>query len=82
MAIIVAALLLGVVSGLRSLTAPAVVSWAAHLGWITVTGTPLAFLGFAATAYLLVLLATVELVVDQLPRTPSRKRIMGLVRAL
>ena len=33
------ALLIGVVAGLRSLTAPAVVAWAAFLGWINLHGT-------------------------------------------
>lgn len=29
---------IGVIAGLRSMTAPAAVSWAAHLKWITLTG--------------------------------------------
>ena len=33
------ALLIGVVAGLRALTAPAVVAWAAMLGWINLDGT-------------------------------------------
>ncbi|WP_425993766.1 hypothetical protein [Caulobacter sp. DWR1-3-2b1] len=28
------ALLIGVVAGLRAMTAPAAISWAAHLGWL------------------------------------------------
>ena len=43
------ALLIGVVAGLRAMTAPAAVSWAAHLGWLDVSGTWLAFLGTAVT---------------------------------
>ena len=39
------ALLIGVVAGLRALTAPAAVSWAAHLGWLHLQNTWLAFLG-------------------------------------
>ena len=39
-----AALLIGVVAGLRAFTAPAAVSLAAYLGWLPVAGTPLAFL--------------------------------------
>ncbi len=38
---------IGVVTGLRSMTAPAVVVWAAHLGWMNLSGSPLAFLGSA-----------------------------------
>ena len=67
------AFLIGVVAGLRSLTPPAVVSWAARLGWLHLENTPLAILGFAATPYILSLLAIGELINDKLPKTPSRK---------
>ena len=73
MGFLVAALLIGVIAGLRAMTAPAVVSWAAHLGWIDVAGTPLAFMGYAYTPYILTVLALGELVTDKLPKTPSRK---------
>lgn len=69
----VLALLIGVVAGLRAMTAPAVVSWAAHLGWIDVSQSPLAFLGYRWTPWILSLLAIAEFVTDQLPSTPSRK---------
>jgi uncharacterized membrane protein len=67
------AFLIGVIAGLRSMTAPAAVSWAARLGWLHLENTWLAFLGFAATPYILSLLAIGELVADKLPKTPSRK---------
>jgi uncharacterized membrane protein len=66
------ALLLGVVAGLRAMTAPALVSWAAHLGWLDLNGTWLAFFGSVWTRWILTLLALAELVTDQLPATPSR----------
>ena len=66
------ALLVGGVAGLRTLTAPTVVSWAAHLGRLHLDSTWLAFLGYAPTPWILSLLAAGELVVDQLPSTPSR----------
>jgi uncharacterized membrane protein len=72
MTIYLLALLIGVVAGLRAMTAPAIVSWAAHLGWLDVSGTWLAFLGNAWARGILTLLALVELVTDQLPSTPSR----------
>jgi uncharacterized membrane protein len=72
MSIYVLALLIGVVAGLRAMTAPAAVSWAAHLGWLPLQDTPLAFLGFTATPYIFTVLAIVELITDQLPKTPSR----------
>jgi uncharacterized membrane protein len=64
---------IGVIAGLRALTAPMVVSWAARLKWLTVAGTWAAFLGSAATPYIFTLLAIGELVNDKLPKTPSRK---------
>jgi uncharacterized membrane protein len=64
---------IGIIAGLRSLTAPAVVSWAAHLGWLNVQDTWAAFLGQTATVYALTALALAELVADKLPQTPSRR---------
>jgi uncharacterized membrane protein len=66
------ALLMGIVAGLRTMTAPAVTSWAAHLGWINLAGTWLAFLSSIWASIILTVLALVELVTDQLPTTPSR----------
>jgi len=80
--LLVVAFLVGVVAGLRSMTAPAVVSWAARLGWLHLEGTPFAFLGHAATPWILSLLALVELVTDQLPKTPSRKAPPGFIARL
>jgi uncharacterized membrane protein len=68
-----AALLIGVVAGLRTFTAPAAVCWAAYLGWLPVQDTPLAFLGSWIAPVIFTILAVVELVGDQLPSTPSRK---------
>jgi uncharacterized membrane protein len=71
--IYLAALLIGVIAGLRTFTAPAAVSWAASLGALRLAGTPLAFLGFGVTRWVFTALALAELVIDQLPSTPSRK---------
>src|SRR4029453_7747820 len=65
-------LLIGVVSGLRAMTAPAAVSWAAQLGRLNLAPTGLAFLGYAFTPWILTALAIGELITDQLPSTPSR----------
>ena len=67
------ALLIGVVAGLRALTAPAVVSWAAFLGWIDLDNKWLHWVGHPAAVAALTVLAVIELVTDQLPKTPSRK---------
>lgn len=72
MTIYLLALLIGVVAGLRAMTAPAAVAWAAHLGWLNLGGTWLAFLGNVWVRWILTALALVELVTDQLPSTPSR----------
>ncbi|MFK2902355.1 DUF4126 domain-containing protein [Dyella ginsengisoli] len=72
MIVLFAALLIGIVAGLRAMTAPAVVSWAAQLGVLPLQGTPLAFLGWRFTPWIVSLLAVGELITDQLPNTPSR----------
>lgn len=63
---------IGVIAGLRSLTAPALVSWAAHLGWLDLSGSRLSFLGSWAATIILSLLALAELIADKLPKTPNR----------
>lgn len=71
--IMLLALLIGIVAGLRTLTPLAVVSWAARFGWLHLEGTWLAFLGHAFAPWILTALALFELVVvDQSPSTPSR----------
>ena len=65
-------LLIGIIAGLRAMTAPTAVSWAARVGWLNLAPTGLAFLGAAITPWILTTLALVELVTDQLPATPSR----------
>ena len=68
-------LLLGFAAGLRSMTPPAAVAWAAHVGWLDLDGTPLAFLGSAPARYLLLAAMLGELVADKLPFTPARTGI-------
>ena len=67
------ALCIGIIAGLRAMTAPAAASWGAHLGWLHLAGSPLSFLGGAIAPWIFLPLALVELVTDQLPKTPSRK---------
>ncbi|MEK1874295.1 MAG: DUF4126 domain-containing protein [Rhizobium altiplani] len=67
------AFLIGIIAGLRAMTAPAAVAWAAALGWFDVSQTPLAFMGYRWAPWVFTLLAVVELITDQLPSTPSRK---------
>lgn len=70
---LIAALLIGFVAGLRAMTAPAAVAWAAHLGWIDLSSSWLAFLGYGWALWVFTFLALAEFVTDQLPSTPSRK---------
>lgn len=72
MSVYLFALLIGIIAGLRTMTAPAAVAWATHLGRLDLGGTWLAFLGNVWVRWILTALALVELVVDQLPSTPSR----------
>jgi uncharacterized membrane protein len=71
--------LLGCVDGLRSLTAPAIVCWAARFGWLHFAGTKFAFIDHRSTLTVFTLLAIVELVVDKLPNTPARTAPVGLI---
>ncbi len=77
MATYLLAFLIGVIAGLRSMTAPAAVSWAARLGGLHLESTWLAFLGYVATPYIFSVLAIGELIADKLPNTPSRKAPVG-----
>jgi uncharacterized membrane protein len=77
--VLLVAFLIGVVAGLRSATAPAVVAWAAHRRWIDLHGSPLAFMGSTTAVVLFTVFALVELAADQLPSTPSRTQPPGLI---
>jgi uncharacterized membrane protein len=66
------ALGVGFAAGLRSLTPPAVVAWAAHLGWLNLNNSPLAFMGSIITVVIFAILALFELFVDLQPSTPKR----------
>lgn len=72
MSVYLLALLIGIIAGLRTMTAPAAVAWAIYFGRLDLSGTWLAFLGNVWARWILTALALVELVTDQLPSTPSR----------
>lgn len=77
--VFVLALGIGIVAGLRSLTAPAVVAWGAHLDWLNLHSSSLAFMGSTAAVAIFSLLATGELVADKLPMTPKRTAFAPLI---
>ncbi|QCG95515.1 DUF4126 domain-containing protein [Azospirillum sp. TSA2s] len=71
---LILAFLIGSVSGSRTLLAPAAVSWAVYGGWLDVSGSWLFFLGHPVSPWVFTAMAVVELIVDKLPTTPSRKQ--------
>jgi uncharacterized membrane protein len=73
------AFLMGCVCGLRSMTGPAIVCWAAHLGWLNLDGSKLAFLHHRLPLVIFTLAAAGELIVDKLPFVPRRTMIAPLV---
>jgi uncharacterized membrane protein len=70
---------IGIVAGLRSLTAPAVVAWAAYFGRLNLHNSPLAFMASTAAVITFSLLAIGELVADKLPNTPKRTALAPLL---
>jgi uncharacterized membrane protein len=63
---------MGVVAGLRPMTAPAVMAWALKRRWIRPGESPLARIISASAAKRIAKLAISELIADKLPFTPSR----------
>jgi uncharacterized membrane protein len=77
--VLLLAFLIGVVAGLRTFTAPAVVAWAAHRHWLDLHNSPFALIGSTAAVAILTLLALGELIVDKRPSTPNRTALPGLI---
>ena len=73
--VLVLAFLIGVVCGLRSLTGPALVCWGAHLGWLNLAGSHLAFFANPIVLAMFSLLAVGELVADKFPGIPRRTTV-------
>ena len=71
--------LFGYVNGLRSMTPPALVCWAAQFGWLHFAGTRLAFIEHRPTRIVFTLLAVAEFIADKLPKTPARTAPLGLM---
>jgi uncharacterized membrane protein len=70
---------IGFVGGLRSMTAPAVVCWGAHFGWLPLTGSSVNFLAHPAALVIFTILAAGELIADKLPFIPSRTTPVPLI---
>ena len=72
------AFLVGLFAGLRTLTPPAAVAWAVHLGWLKLVR-PLSLIGSLPAVIILSLLAIIEVMIDKLPNTPNRTAPLGLI---
>jgi uncharacterized membrane protein len=64
--------LLGAVTGMRSMTAMAVLCWFAYRGDLSLDGTWASWAGRLATAIIFTVLALAEFVVDKSSKTPNR----------
>lgn len=73
------ALGIGFAAGLRSLTPPAVVTWAAYFGWLNLRNSPLGFMGSTIAVAIFSLLAVFELINDKRPSTPKRTAPVPLI---
>ena len=63
---------IGVIAGLRSLTAPSTASWVVYLRGASMHGSHFSFMNSLPAAIIFSILAVAELVNDKLPKTPSR----------
>ena len=66
------AFLIGCVCGLRSMTAPAVVAWGSHQGWLHLEGSLFAFFANKISLVVFSLCAIGELIADKLPFIAGR----------
>lgn len=73
------AVCIGIVTGLRAMTGPAAVSWAARLGWLNLTSSPLAFMGSTIAVVVFSLAAVGEYINDKLPKTGNRTAPPALI---
>ena len=73
------AFLIGIISGLRTFTAPATVAWGLRLGWLTVGTSRLAFMGSTAAVIIFSIAALSEIIADKRPSAPNRTSPAGLI---
>ena len=70
---------IGIVAGLRSMTAPAVVSWAAYAGWLNVASGPFWSVASIPVVVLLTAWALSELIIDKTSLIGKRTEPLGLI---
>jgi uncharacterized membrane protein len=73
------AAVLGAVSGMRSMAAPAIVSRLAHTGLLPLADSQIKFLGHKNSAKTMALMAAGEMIADKLPFIPNRTAVFPLV---
>src|SRR5215471_7303500 len=76
---LIAVPLLGLVSGMRSMTAMAVLCWFAYRGDLSLDGTWASWAGRLVTAIVFTVFALGELIADKLPKTPNRTALGPLL---
>jgi uncharacterized membrane protein len=77
--VLLLAFLIGVIAGLRTMTAPAVVAWAINRHWLSLHNSLFALMGSTAAVAVFTVLALGELVIDKFPSTPNRTALPGLI---
>lgn len=76
---LVAIPLLGLVTGMRSMTAIAVLCWFAHFGYLPLEDTWASWAAKLVTAIIFTVLALAEFGADKLPKTPNRTALGPLI---
>jgi uncharacterized membrane protein len=74
--------LLGLATGLRTMTPIAALCWFAYLGYLPVDGTWAAWTARLVTAIVFTVLALGEYIGDKLPKTPNRTSVVPLLARL
>jgi uncharacterized membrane protein len=77
--ILLLGLVVGIATGLRTMTGLAVISLAAHAGWMNLKDSPLSFFGSLGAVVILTAGAVGEYVADKLPRTGKRTALAPLI---
>lgn len=73
---------IGVIAGLRAMTAPAVTAWISHLRGFDLQPAHLRYMASTPAVAIFTLLAIFEIVNDKLPKTPARTAAVPLTARL
>jgi len=77
--VVLLSFLIGMVAGLRSMMAPAIICAAAYLNWVHLDGTQLVWMNSMAALCIFTLFAIGELIYDKLPMAQARTAPTGLI---